>query len=99
MRVSRPGGVTLVEMLVVLVILGVLATTAGLAFSNARIESKPGKQASLNALRTRAILDEHPVQLRYGDPTLETAMLVLPDGRVIGHGVDPLTGQVTDATR
>jgi len=97
--VSRAGGVTLVEMLVVLVIIGVLATTTGLAFSSARTESKPSKQASLNALRTRAILDEHAVQLRYGDPVLETAVLVLPDGRVIGDGIDPLTGQLADATR
>ena len=99
MSVSPAGGVTLVEMHVVLVIIGVLATTTGLAFSNARLESKPSKQASLNALRTRSILDEHPVQLRYGDPTLQTAVLVLPDGRVIGDGIDPLTGQVIDATR
>ena len=99
MSALRTGGVTLVELLVVLVIIGVLATTTGLAFSNARTESKPSKQASLNALRTRAILDEHPVQLRYGDPALETAVLVLPDGRVIGDGIDPLTGQLADATR
>ncbi len=99
MSASRPVGITLVELLVVLVIIGVLATTTGLAFSNARLDSKPSKQASLNALRARAILDECPVQLRHGDPTLQTAVLVLPDGRVIGDGIDPLTGQVIDATR
>ena len=105
---AREAGVTLMELLVVLVMLGVLLAVSALTMGTM---PKPATsalgqaqvRARLEALRTGApvvlLLDTIPsaATLR---PTIDgslprsgRAILYLPDGRAEGEGVDPLTGQ------
>lgn len=86
-------GVTLVELLVALVIVGVMTGLGALSVLSLR----PGPRAmaldSMASARRRAIRDARPVVLRDGTQVLR----FLPDGRVLGGMVDPLTGVPLDA--
>jgi prepilin-type N-terminal cleavage/methylation domain-containing protein len=95
------SGVTLVELIVVLAILGVIAGVTTLAFRTAqpgpRIE--PWASAVAQARRT-AIDSARPVSLmiRIGDSLY--AATALPDGSVVADrqlGIDRLTGEVAHA--
>ncbi|HKV69637.1 MAG TPA: prepilin-type N-terminal cleavage/methylation domain-containing protein [Gemmatimonadales bacterium] len=81
-------GVTLVELLVVLVLLGLLFAVSGLALASLGVPRDSARVRALEAARARAIRSGVPVSL------VESAssVLFLPDGRALGPGVDPLTG-------
>ena len=81
-------GVTLVELLVVLTILGLMLGVCGLAFASLRA---PGESQGLSEFR-RA----HVEAIQYGTPRTTHHVRFLPDGRAIGEKVDPLTG-IADA--
>lgn len=92
-------GVTLVELLVVLVLLGLLFTMSGVAMASLGIPRQSVWLHVLDSTRAQAIRSGVPV-VAYADSTvLRTAgsrpvapVLFLPDGRAAGPGVDPLTG-------
>ncbi len=77
-------GVTLVELLVVLAVLGVILGVSGLALATLHMPRETDLVLELRAARTQAI--------RTGAPRTTHHARFLPDGRAIGPGVDPLTG-------
>jgi len=77
-------GVTLVELLVVLTILGVLLSVSGLALGSLKAPHESQETIDLREARILAI--------RSGTPQRAHGILFLPDGRALGLAVDPLTG-------
>ena|SRR5436309_1208561 len=100
----RRTGVTLVEMLVVLTIIGLMFVVSGLAFTSLRAPRESEWVRELRRARQEAIRTGKPVRATELLPP-STAHhrllppLFLPDGRAIGPGVDPLTGAHLDAPR
>lgn len=87
-RTVHSAGVTLVELLVVLVLLGVLTSVAALSVVSLRPTPQAARLDSLRSARAQAIRTGVPVML-----TLDSVSVrFLPDGRVIGGPLDPLTG-------
>ncbi len=95
-------GVTLVELLVVIVILGVVFSTTGLALTSLRAPRASAWVRELHRAREEAIRTGRQVRAKQPLPPA-TALgrprppLFLPDGRALGPGVDPLTGAPLDA--
>ncbi len=91
-------GVTLVELLIVLVVLGVVVAmstmTRGLVREGRRAET--GQDERLRAGRAKAIRTGLPVQVAADSGQV---VLLLPDGRAIGSDLDPLTGEPRNASR
>jgi prepilin-type N-terminal cleavage/methylation domain-containing protein len=82
-------GVTLAELMVTLLVLGVLAGLTAASLGSLRTtEPDPYADAAAEA-RRRAIRTGRPVRL---DGDSGGGVLFLPDGRGIGDGVDYLTG-------
>lgn len=82
---------TLVELLVVTVVLGVIAGVAGLAWTPSGGATSPG--SSIAAARRRAAETGVPVAVRV-DSAGTMTWLALPDGRLVGSlpdSLDPLT--------
>lgn len=88
-------GVTLVEMIVVLVLMGVLAGIGGLAVASLQRPAADPWRTAVAIARARAI-DGGTAVVLAADST-HGAVLFLPDGRAVGAGVDPFTGEVTGA--
>lgn len=91
-------GVTLVELLVVLLLLGVLAGVSALAAGRAwgrQAETSPYTRR-LDSARAAAMRTGLPVRL---DRDSGGPLRFLPDGRAAGPDVDPLTGGPADAPR
>lgn len=92
-------GVTLVEMLVVLAILGIMAGAVGLAWrpgSGGVGGFQPG-QAAIAGVRRRALESGRPVQAVVSIDGRAVQVLALPDGRLLGarqFNVNPLSGVV-----
>ncbi len=84
MRCDRSPGVTLVELLVVLAVLGLVLGVSGLALAGLREPRESDELRDLRQARAEAI--------RSGAPRTAHGALFLPDGRAIGPNVDPLTG-------
>jgi prepilin-type N-terminal cleavage/methylation domain-containing protein len=89
-------GITLVELLVVLVLVGMLVGMSALAMGRIR---GPGldpdeSAARIGAARAEAIRAGRPIVLQ-GDSS--GPALFLPDGRVLARDLDPLTGAHSDA--
>jgi hypothetical protein len=90
-----------VELIVVVGIVGLVFTVAGLAFSTLRPPRDAEWTRELRRAREAAIRSGMPVRARSPLPT-STALyrplppLFLPDGRAIGLGADPLTGAPID---
>ena len=91
-------GVTLVELLVVLALLGVGAALTALAFRVDRSTDPQGRDAErITAARREAVEQGALVRLVLADSTGMRALVVLPDGSIIadkGVAVDRLTGRV-----
>lgn len=85
-----PVGVTLIELLMALTLLGLLGTLAALAFGELRGHAPSSLLAQLERARASAIRGGVPVTLRLGG---DTVVRFLPDGRAVGPAVDPLTGR------
>ncbi|MGH7754649.1 MAG: prepilin-type N-terminal cleavage/methylation domain-containing protein, partial [Gemmatimonadales bacterium] len=77
-------GVTLVELLVVLVLLGLVAGVSGLAIASLRPPEGAGARREWERARTQAI--------RSGQAVVLDSVRFLPDGRAVGPRADPLTG-------
>jgi prepilin-type N-terminal cleavage/methylation domain-containing protein len=76
-------GVTLVELLVVLALLGVMLGVSTLAITALR---RPVNSETVEMEKARR------EAVQSGTPRTAHGALFLPDGRAIGPGVDPLTG-------
>jgi prepilin-type N-terminal cleavage/methylation domain-containing protein len=94
----RRTGVTLVELMVVLAILGAIAAVSGLALASLTPAPVSPRVLALRRARIEAIHGGVPVGLR-ADGTALPAVRFLPDGRAIGSEVDPLTGAPRDSAR
>lgn len=89
-------GATLVELMVVLFVLGVMAAVSGFAVAGLRAPAQTDRDQMLSEAQARAIRSGKAVTIT---PEGGASVRFLPDGRAIGAGVDPLTGQVLDARR
>lgn len=76
-------GVTLVELVVVLAIVGVILGVSGLALGSLKVPRESEEVIALRRARADAI--------HSGARRTAHGALFLPDGRAIGSGVDPLT--------
>jgi hypothetical protein len=81
----------LIEVLVVLAIMGTVLGVSGLALASLNLPRETDALRGLRQAREQAI--------RTGTPMRFQSALFLPDGRVIGTGIDPLTGAVRDSAR
>jgi prepilin-type N-terminal cleavage/methylation domain-containing protein len=84
MRCGHSRGVTLVELLVVLALLGLVLGVGGLALASLREPRESDRLREMRRARAQAI--------RSGAPVRTGSVLFLPDGRAVGTGVDALTG-------
>ncbi len=89
----------MVELLVVIAILGLIIGVSGLAFTSLRAPARSERTRGALAARAQAIREGRPVAFPFGVPRTRPSALFLPDGRVIGTGVDPLTGVPADASQ
>ncbi len=94
----RNGGLTLVELIVALTIIGLIAGVSGLALASLKAPRESGVIRGLRRARAEAIRTGTPVRTD-GDHPPVTTVLFLPDGRAIGPGVDPMTGVPRDTAR
>jgi len=103
----RPAGVgvTLVELMVVLAVLGVMAGVVGLAWQPGRWlfgGHSARSTESIATVRRRAVESGKASQ---GVVTIRgraVRVIALPDGRIVGAeqlGVNPLTGEAIDANK
>jgi len=83
--VRRASGVTLLEMLVVLTVLGIVLGVSGLAIESLRVPRESQEALDLRRARAEAI--------QSGAPRTAHGVRFLPDGRAIGLGVNALTGE------
>lgn len=77
-------GMTLVELIVVLAVLGLILGMSGLALSSLKLPRESEEAIVLRRARADAI--------HSGARRTAHGALFLPDGRAVGLGVDPLTG-------
>ncbi|MGH7621063.1 MAG: pilus assembly FimT family protein [Gemmatimonadaceae bacterium] len=97
------AGVTLMELMVVLVILSVMAGVVALAIrSEPPVRPTDAATARVLAARDSAVRTGHPVTMIVSIAGNERAATAYPDGRVVadsGMQLDPLSGGPSDATR
>jgi prepilin-type N-terminal cleavage/methylation domain-containing protein len=89
-------GVTLIEMMVVLAILGVTLGVVGIATIGLRPPLESGWRAEFRHARAEAIRTSRRTRASPDSGVnlspLPSPVVFLPDGRALGSGVDPLTG-------
>jgi Tfp pilus assembly protein FimT len=90
--VRRSVGATLVELLVVLVVLGLLFGVSAMSLTSVRPEEPALMLDSLRAARATAIRSGRAVVVMRDT----TVLRFLPDGRIVGGVLDPLTGEIPD---
>ena len=95
----RPSGVTLVELIVVLAILGLVFGVTGLALTSLKAPRMSDSVRALAQARVEAIRTGRPVTAGAHHTPLIEPVLFLPDGRAIGPGADPITGAPRDTAR
>jgi len=83
--VRRTSGVTLLEMLVVLTVLGLVLGVTGLAIESLRPPRESEQVVDLKRARAQAV--------HSGVPRTAHGVRFLPDGRAIGPGANGLTGE------
>ena len=86
-------GHTLIEMVVVIAILGITLGVSGLALASLAVPREAWRVRQARQARAEAITTGLPMRLPSDSPTIRPSVLFLPDGRAIGPGVDPLTGE------
>ena len=86
-------GMTIVELLVVIVILGLIAGLSGLGFASLRVPRDSAIVLAARGARAEAIRTGRPVTFRPDSLRRRPAVLFLPDRRAVGPGADPLTGE------
>lgn len=98
---SVSHGVTLVELLVVLSLLGLMLGVTGLALASLRPPGQDAWTRQVTAARAEAIRTGTPVRLVVSRceagtlcSVLPAQFLLLPDGRAVGVGIEPLTGEL-----
>lgn len=94
-------GVTLIELIVVLAVLGILAGLTTVGFRAERPVER-SLAARIAAARRDAVQTGRPVSFVLDDSGSPHAIRALPDGRVLADvdlGVDMTTGRIGDATR
>ena len=84
-------GTTLVELTVTLLVLGLLTGLAVAAVGSLRRPPSSPWADAIGRARTAAVRTGQPVAVG-GDSGVRAVLL--PDGRAIGPGLDPLTGEV-----
>jgi prepilin-type N-terminal cleavage/methylation domain-containing protein len=96
----RSSGVTMLELLVVLTILGLILGVSGLALASLRAPREAAFVRVLHEAHARAIRTGRPVLVMLDSspapserPTDRPSVRFLPDGRAVGPGLDPLTGE------
>jgi prepilin-type N-terminal cleavage/methylation domain-containing protein len=89
-------GITLVELIVALVLIGMLAGLAAGAVGSLAGQKVSADAQELERARRRAIQGGRPVHLQLSG---KAEVLFLPDGRAIGDSLDYLTGGVRHADR
>lgn len=90
-------GVTLTELMVVLVIIGVMASVVGLAWGP-NPASRARRADPIAAARHEALQSGRAVRVQITLEGRSVAIAALPDGRIIapsGLRIDPLTGLVS----
>ncbi len=93
--VDPRAGVTLAELLVVLLIIGLTAGVAGLSVATLRRPPEGELGHRIQEARAMAIRAGTSITVLFdsvGPERRESIVRFLPDGRVIGAGVDPWTG-------
>jgi prepilin-type N-terminal cleavage/methylation domain-containing protein len=85
-------GTTLVELMVVLLILGLIGGLTSLALGTLKSRAVSERARALGQARAAAIRSGKAVSVP--DDSGEVIRF-LPDGRAIGRGVDPLTGELS----
>jgi prepilin-type N-terminal cleavage/methylation domain-containing protein len=83
--VRRAPGITLLELLVVLTVLGLVLGVTGLAIGSLRTPRESEQVMDLKRARAEAV--------HSGAPRTAHGVRFLPDGRAIGPGVNALTGE------
>jgi len=86
----------MLELIVVVTVLGVLAGISGLAIASLKAPRESETTRLLRTARMQAIRTGRPVSL--GVPHSTRIILLLPDGRALGQGLDQLTGVLNDST-
>ncbi|MFN2399099.1 MAG: Tfp pilus assembly protein FimT/FimU [Gemmatimonadaceae bacterium] len=104
MRYRVPSGVTLAELLVVIVILGITAGITGLAFarSPARDRVVSAVPQSITDARAEALHTGHTVSITISVQGTALAATAFPDGSVVADsalGVDYFTGREKSRAR
>lgn len=86
-------GVTLVELVTALAILGVVSGISGVALASLRMPRQSEAVRELQRARAAAIRTGRSVSTPgHLAPDSGFRFLFLPDGRALGPGADPLTG-------
>ena len=101
-RIAREAGVTLIELLVALALMGLMAGVSALAFRERKHWTPPVRDAAVAALaaaRQEAVRSGHPVTVVTVTDTGVVRGTAWPDGRVSAPGepVDPLSGRSVNA--
>lgn len=91
-------GFTLLEVIVVLAIMGVTLGLGGLALASLKPPRESELSRELRRARSEAIRGGRPVRTVVNRTARPVHVLFLPDGRALGPGVDPLTGELRRAT-
>lgn len=91
---TRPAcaGFTLLELIVVMAVMAVGFAVATVAISRAPAGTTEGWATQVARAKRLAALRGHPVVV--ADSTGRGSIVLLPDGRAAGAGLDPLTGTV-----
>lgn len=96
-------GTTLIELIVALAVLGIVLGVSTAALTAVHRDTPAPALARMQRARARSLRLGVPVRLDVADSSaagVPSSILLLPDGRVLGGGFDPLTGEaVLNASR
>lgn len=97
-RSGARSGVTLFELMVVILLLGLLSGVVGLTMgSTPRVPSLDSTTVAVLQARDSALRTGHPVTIAFSHEGRPLRATAYPDGRVITNapiGIDPLSGRV-----